>query len=459
MKIAVSLVLFFAASCASVAQAPPAWVTTGKSLRHPQEQYWIGTGFATGAGAINEAKVKAKAAIASQFKVTVSSKMTLVQTEKIVGKSSLMTSDMESRAESMVEAMELSGVEIAETFVSKVDGRTYALAVLEKEGFINTLQTELDKLVGRARQKMTDAAALSAKGDIGTAVNAYMEALDAIEEAGPKAVFFNLVAKGYSLPEDVLPETIESQMRDELSAITLKKISGDGQKGQYGAGLEQPLVVEALSNGNPIRGVPITFKVGETVLEKVITDEAGLAKHNFIVVKEGVRGNKGKALATVDLSKLSSKLRGELRNITTIEFDFTVDGGSAFACDVDVESDEAPDKNIYLGKLLVKALEQSGATVQRDAAVMAKGSLSVSDGGTVNGLDGQRVLQNVTLDIFFVNRANKSVLSSMSVSAKGLGRDAYEGLQKGINALKIPPKELSEAISKARTMSNAAQPK
>jgi hypothetical protein len=64
------------------------------------------------------------------------------------------------------------------------------------------------------------------------------------------------------------------------------------------------------------------------------------------------------------------------------------------------------------------------------------------------------VLQDITFEIFFINRNTQSVLSSVAVNAKGLGRDSEEALQKGLNALRLPPAKLSEAIGKARLVSS-----
>jgi hypothetical protein len=433
------------------AQPQPAWVTTGKSPKYPQDLYWVGVGQGMGARALEEAKAKAKAEIAKQFKVTVSSKSKLVQTEKIVGNSALMTSDLSDRIETEVEKMPLIGLEIAETFESNVTGKAFALAVLNREEFTNTLKSELDAEIAKIREKISSAAALSEKGDIGSAINAYMEALALAEEVGPKVVFFNIVAKGYVLPEDVRPEFIESQVRDELSMISLKKAGGDNQKGKIGEVLPEPLTVQALSKGTPIRGVPITFKAGDEVIEKVITGEDGLARLTYAVQALGIKGNKGRVTATLDLSRLSATLRSELRNITTLNFDIQVEGIGSFACDVEVaDNDITAGQNAMLAKMVVQALEKNGVTVQRNAPIVARGAFTAKEAGTVQGLNGQMVLQDITFEIFFINRNTQSVLSSVAVNVKGLGRDSEEALQKGLNALRLPPAKLSEAIGKAR---------
>lgn len=455
MKLIVScLMLWCVTAGVAWAQPQPAWVSTGKSPKYPQEMYWVGVGQGMGAKALDEAKAKAKAEIAKQFKVTVSTKSKLVQTEKIVGNSALITSDLTDRIETEVDKMPLIGLEIAETFESKVTGKAFALAVLNREEFTNTLKTELDGEIAKIREKIVSGGALSSKGDIGSAINAYMEALAIAEEVGPKVVFFNIVAKGYALPEDVRPEFIESQVRDELSMISLKKAGGDNQKGKIGDALPEPLTVQALSNGQPIRGVPITFKAGDEVIEKVITGDDGLAKLNYVVQALGIKGNKGKVTATLDLSRLSATLRSELRNITTLSFDIAVEGIGSFACDVEVADNDISDgQNIMLAKMVVQALEKNGVTVQRNAPIVARGSLTAKEAGTVQSLNGQLVLQDITFEVFFINRNTQSVLSSVSVNTKGLGRDSEEALQKGLNALRLPPAKLSEAIGKARLAS------
>ncbi|MCS7013050.1 MAG: LPP20 family lipoprotein [Chloroherpetonaceae bacterium] len=451
MKTHIWITLLCFAAGTAFAQPQPAWVTTGKHPKYPQDLYWIGVGQGMGARALDEAKSKAKAEIAKQFKVTVSSKTKLVQTEKIVGNSALMTSDLEDRIETQVDKMTLTGLEIAETFESKVTGKAFALAVLNREEFTNTLKTELEAEIAKIREKIASGASLSEKGDIGSAVNAYMEALALAEDVGPKVVFFNIVAKGYALPEDVRPEFIESQVRDELSMISLKKVSGDNQRGKIGENLPMPFVVQALSKGQPIRGVPITFKAGDEIVETVITGEDGMAKLEYVVQAVGIKGNKGKVTATIDLSRLSASLRSELRNITTLPFDFTVEGIGSFACDVEMADNDITDgQNAMLAKMMVQALEKNGVTVKRNAPIVARGSFTAREAGTVQSLNGQMVLQDITFEVFFINRNTQSVLSSVSVNVKGLGRDSEDALQKGLNSLRLPPAKLSEAIGKAR---------
>lgn len=451
MKAFVWTLLCCTVASLAVAQPQPSWVTTGKHPKYPQDLYWVGIGQGMGARALDEAKSKAKAEIAKQFKVTVSSKTKLVQTEKIVGNSALMTSDLEDRIETQVDKMPLTGLEIAETFESKVTGKAFALAVLNREEFTNTLKTELDAEIAKIREKIASGASLSEKGDIGSAVNAYMEALAIAEEVGPKVVFFNIVAKGYALPEDVRPEFIESQVRDELSMISLKKVSGDNQKGRIGENLPAPLVVQALSKGQPIRGVPITFKAGDDIVETVITGEDGMARLEYVVQAVGIKGNKGRVTATIDLSRLSAALRSELRNITTLPFDFTIEGIGSFACDVEMSDNDITDsQNAMLAKMMVQALEKNGVTVKRNAPIVARGAFTAREAGTVQSLNGQMVLQDITFEVFFINRNTQSVLSSVSINVKGLGRDSEDALQKGLNSLRLPPAKLSEAIGKAR---------
>lgn len=67
--------------------------------------------------------------------------------------------------------------------------------------------------------------------------------------------------------------------------------------------------MQALSKGQPIRGVPITFKAGDEVIEKVVTGEDGLARLTYAVQALGIKGNKGRVTATLDLSRLSATLR------------------------------------------------------------------------------------------------------------------------------------------------------
>lgn len=175
---------------------------------------------------------------------------------------------------------------------------------------------------------------------------------------------------------------------------------------------------------------------------------------NYVVQALGIKGNKAKVTATLDLSRLSATLRSELRNITTLSFDIAVEGIGSFACDVEVADNDITDgQNAMLAKMVVQALEKNGVTVQRNAPIVARGSFTAKEAGTVQTMNGPLVLQDITFEVFFINRNTQSVLSSVAVNTKGLGRDSEEALQKGLNALRLPPAKLSEAIGKARLAS------
>ncbi|MCL4509754.1 MAG: LPP20 family lipoprotein [Bacteroidetes bacterium] len=454
MKKLILLLLLVAAE--SFSQVPK-WVTAGKDIHYPTEFYWVGIGSAAGtdANALEQARQVARREVAAQLKVAVSADFSVVQKASRIGDSELVTSNLESRTESVVESMPLTGLEIAEIYVAKNDNTTYALAVLEKESFLNTLKVELDGIVNDAKTKLQSSDELSKSGEIGMAVNKYLDELTFIEPLFPKVVFYNALSQThYEVPQEIMPESIDLSLKNLLEKIFLKKISGDNQTQDLGKLFNEPFVVQAFmrdgGDEKALKGLPVSFKVGGKLIDKVFTGDKGFASYKFLSEAEGLReGSKGTVVACVDLAKVGSELRKALNQNTSVSFSYSV-VMPELRCYLELTGVGSSSAQKSLRNKLADILQKNGAILQSGAPFTIKVDLSSTDGGSMQGMGGTMVVQDVAMLVQLVDSKSQGVVGSLTANAKGLGKTKAEAVDKAVVSLKLPQSQLAEMLGKAK---------
>lgn len=447
-----SLFLLFIAlsaclSIPAIAQTPE-WVEKNQDKRYPPDRYWLGISSAVGAGAEEKAKESAKKEIAAQFKTIVKAKTIFSKKEENEGEKSTFAQSLNEKIETLIENVELTGVQVAE--IHKQGIRVFALAVLNKAEFLRPLREELNSYQTKVREKLKTAESFSAK-DFSTAVNAFLEALHLIDEAETKREFFNRISgETFIFSDKVQSQQIESALRTALGDVQLEIVSGNGQSGELGKAFKQPLVVKATSkSGSPLRGLSLVFSVEETPLGKVITDNDGVAFFSPIAQADGVTGGKGKITAAIELKQLSTQLRNELRQNTTVTFEFSLPL-SVFECELDLSAIDSERAKQSLEQKIVSALTKNGAVLKGNAALIAKASIDTSESTAVQGMNGQMLVKDITLTLQFQKR-DGSIVSSVSFSSTGLGKDNDSAIDKGLSEMRISSSKLAEPIAKARS--------
>jgi hypothetical protein len=449
-RLLVLLSLVLLSSCASTppVSAQPEWVSKRQDARYSPDLYWIGVSSAVGSNADQKAAEAAKKEIAAQFKVRVNATTTFIKTENTNGKNSEFSQSLTEKIQNIVENVELTGVQIAETHKEGI--RVHALAVLNKEEFWRPRRDELKAYRARAAEKSKSASSFAAT-DIGTALNAYLETLDLIDEMTPKAEFYNMLAPDkFVLPNELQPESIEKEMRATLGEIRVKAASGNGQTDEVGKTLDKPLVVRAeTKTGTPLRGLPVLFTVGETELAKIKTDEKGEASYSFVVNADGASGTKGQVFAGVDMTKLSPNMQKELRANTTAAFAYTIKT-VPFVCALQIDGIDDGSAEQTLKKKLSDALQKNGATFKGGAAMIVKASVSSSGTSSVQGMNGEILIREILTNVSFQTKSGDA-LSSFTISTKSIGKTEDEAVSKAMSELKIPSAKLAESIGKAKS--------
>jgi len=372
--------------------------------------------------------------------------------ESTVGTKSEISEQLEEKTSAVIDSMEIVGMKIAKSEIK--DGQTYVLAVLEKESFIEYLAKGINEIVKRNELLRSSADSNAQLGNINVAIQLYLSVLNNIGVVFPKIAFYNIVApKFYSLPQSILPEGIEIQLKSFLSNITLSIVSGNAQKGEIGKNLSEPFVVQALvkqkEQSLPLKGIDIQFNLGKNILSKAVTEENGKASYNFLVQSEGASGGKGKVIASVYVPNVSPDLRSLVTKNTTAEFSYSF-SQTSIPCVVIVEGVGSAKAKESFQKKLSQSLEKNGMSISDDASIIVKAMLSSGNGSSIDGMNGTMYTQEVTLAIQIIDKATNKILGTASTSAKGLGKKEEEAMEKGISSIKIPNRELGEALSKAK---------
>ncbi|MFQ3598040.1 MAG: hypothetical protein SNJ55_07600 [Chloroherpetonaceae bacterium] len=446
--ILVLLATLSACSSHTITAQTPEWVERNQDKRFPPDRFWIGVSSAVGSNAEEKAKEAAIKQIAAQFKTTVRAKTTFTKREETEGATSTFTQSLDEKIDNLIDNVELTGARIVETHKQGI--RVFALAVLSKEDFLRPLRRDLQAYQTSLAERLSTAESFAGK-DVSTAMNAYLDVLNTLDEAEPKREFFNRISgEVFEFSKAVQPSAVESAMRSTLADVRLMMVSGNNQTGNLGRAFAQPLVVKvSTKSGAPLRGLPIVFTAGETELGKVITDNEGVASFSPVAQADGVQGGKGKIIASIELRQLSPRLRSEVRQNASVSFDFTLNA-SSFACELDLSEIDDERARRAIEQKLSDALSKNGATLKSGSPLIAKAVVSAREAASVQGMSGEVIVKDVTLTLQFQRRGG-GVLSSTSFTAKGLGKDAESAVAKALSEIRISPARLAEPIAKAQS--------
>ncbi len=452
------LALLLAVLCvAGVSQAQlPDWARSGKSNRYPEEMYWVSVASAIGSEGIEKAKTQARVGIASQIKVTVSSRMKYVQSETIVGDLANYSTDMTSETQTVVEKMDFVDLTFPETFVNPVDTRSYVMAVLDKEQFFERLRRDMDGPVSELQQRLQNARAQAKAADLGEAVNTFASIMGDVPDLYPKIFFYNSIApNAYALPSDLIYDNLESELSTILGAVSLSIQGGNNQTVGLGKAFPQPLSVKALATidgkPTPLRGLTISYRTGSEEKETAITNAEAVASLNPIASPDLVtEGTAGTLVAFVDIPRMSARLKTKVEQNTSVAFAFTV-AGAQFTVKVTVAGAGPDAAQFELVKRVIKDLEKNNVRAnQQQSRYELHLIVTASDGQTVSGMGGNLYAQNVQVTGMLKDGSTGTILGTISASATGMDKDRDRAMEKGIAGVRFSSKELSSIVARAR---------
>ncbi|CUU10611.1 LPP20 lipoprotein [Candidatus Kryptobacter tengchongensis] len=427
----------------------PNWYKTQTHPKYPKEFYILGIGAAVGEDARETAKQNAIADVASQIKVQVQSEITSLEKERIINKESDYYSEFQQKSKTIVDEI-LTGCEIVEMDFDKKAKTWYALAVLDKQRYLASLEDEIENAWMQIKKLYEDAQSFIGAGKVLQAIQNLKDAQQKIYDIYSKQVFYNALSKiPYKPDVDLTASGIESEIRDLISRIKIEKVSGDNQVGRIGEELPEELVVKVFYQGNvlvPIvnANVVFTYKTGE-VIERTTTDEQGIASIKAIAM--GKRANQ--IIASFSIPGLPSEYA---RIISQIKAEFTYTTSAEMTPSVTVSLKGAKeDKLIFdVMKKLTQAIEKNGYKVEDEARFVVGGDIGSRVVSSVQGVGGMLYTVEAELNLFLKDLESGQIIGSMSVKSRAVGKSERDAYEKALKGMKFSNKELVEMLSNAK---------
>ncbi|MBW7887630.1 MAG: LPP20 family lipoprotein [Bacteroidetes bacterium] len=430
---------------ASFAQTP-SWYTTQNHPSFPKSTYLIGVGSGSGVTGLDAAKKTALADLVSQLRVQIQSEMNSVTKSYKMNDDEDLYSDFKKQTRTVV-SDELTGAEIAETYVDPSSAIAYAMAVLNKITYSQSIAAELESGWKQAADLREQAKEYFGKGRLVEAIQSIHQIRQVIAPLFAKQVLHNAVAgKPFASQYIFNPNALQSDIRSFLSNVVIEKKMGDNQKGKIGEPFGMPLMVSVfVKQGEskvPCNGVPVEFVYGEkTILGTGVTDEQGNAAL-LTTIKPVVNGGIQARISLPDLGREFQK------NIaaSAVTFKYTAAASDKkFSLQVQSSSKKISDN---LSKKITQAVTKAGYTISPSSDLVLKVETQSGSPIKVEGMAG--TLYSCQLDVIVTLSEKKSAMikSSAKFSAKGVGKTEAEGLEKAAESLTIDDRIFSELLEK-----------
>ncbi|MCS7229731.1 MAG: LPP20 family lipoprotein [Candidatus Kryptonium sp.] len=427
----------------------PNWYKTQTHPKYPKEFYILGIGAAVGEDLRETAKQNAIADVASQIRVQVQSEITSLEKERIINKESDYYSEFQQKSKTVIDEI-LTGCEVVEMNYDRKTKTWYALAVLDKQKYLASLEDEIDNAWIQIRKLYNDANSFKNAGKVLQAIQNLKDAQQKIYDIYSKQVLYNALSRIPYKPDiELTAGGIESEIRDLISKIKIEKVSGDNQVGKVGEELSEPLVVRVFYQGDvsvPIANANVVFsyKTGE-VIERTTTDEQGIASARVIAM--GKRANT--VVASFSIPGIPSEYARVLSQVKT-EFAYTVGTGMAPGVTVSLKGAKE-DKLIFdVMKRLTQAIEKNGYRVEDEARFVIGGDISSRVVSSVQGVGGMLYTVEAELNLFLKDLESGQIVGSMSVKSRAVGKSEKDAYERALRGMKFSNKDLVEMLSNAK---------
>ena len=319
----------------------------------------------------NEGTEKMKA-IASQIEVKIESTISSTQQSIEENDREYYSSVFVSKTKIIVDEMKLRGIQIVREAAE--GDKYYALAVLDKDIYTNSLKAELDYYYDKLSVLVNDSKAFLERGNIKTALENLVDAMSIVEEFYPRMVLYNTISiESYKVSGDISINKVLSHIRAILTGIRLKIVSGNDQSNPAGQLLPEPLVVKVICDMRgteiPLPDMPVIAKyANKEKLGNYTSDEHGLV--TIFAESVPTDGDRGRISVYLNLYGLPPILKENLRK-TEVEFRYTISEPKmslTFAVDIKDERGRALKK--VEGKI-ERAIKKMGYNIaEKDNAML-----------------------------------------------------------------------------------------
>jgi hypothetical protein len=425
----------------------PDWYTTHKNVRYPSEMYIIGVGAGSGSNATETAKKAAQMDVVSQIRVQVQAEAKNVSESFQFNNNEQLFSDFRSNVRTAV-SDEITGMEVAETVTDNATGTAYALVVLDRDKYCETIRTEMDAGWKQANDLRTAAFGFAKQGKLNDALQNFLETRNVITPLLPKQALYNAVSTSpYNLSFDFGPTTLSSDIRKVLSDVKLQKRSGDKQKGKIGESFSEPFVIQVTINQEgksvPVIGSPVVFETQDKMtLGDATSDDQGQAS-----LSTTVRAMTGNGIrARLAFKKLDREFEQDLLS-SAVNFSWTAEASSiAFAVKIDTKSSKTATA---LKEAFSSAITQIGYKVMRSSKYVIEVIVETGESSKVEGMAGTMYSVSANVISTLVDQEAGNTIGSVTFSGKGLARSESEAAEKAVGNVKIVLTDLSDLLQKA----------
>jgi hypothetical protein len=424
----------------------PDWYTTHKNIRYPSEMYIIGVGAGSGTNATEAAKKAAQTDVVSQIRVQIQAEVKNVSESFQFNKDEQLFSDFRSNVRTAV-SDEITGMEVAETVTDNSTGTAYALVVLERDKYCETIKTELDAGWKQANDLRTGAFEFARKGKLNDAIQNLFEARKTVSPLLPKQALYNAVSSTpYKPLSSFGPTMISADIRKVLSDVRIEKKSGDKQKGRIGESFSEPFVVRVTINqeGNsvPVVGSTVVFETSDKMkIADASTDDQGIAS-----LSTTIRAMSGNGIqARLFFAGLDREFDQNLLS-SAVNFTWKAEGSNvSFALKVVAKSNAVTSD---LKRAFTSAITQIGYKVVSSSKYIIEVSAEPGPLSKVEGMTGTLYSLSANVTATLMDKSNDNALGSVKFSGKGMARSEEEALEKAVGNVKINVADLSDLLQK-----------
>lgn len=417
----VFLLLSYCASTSSSnssSQQTPSWITT-------VEQEYPGGFYITGIGIhaeLDAAKQRAKAEVAAQIRSTVQSEITDIEQEISVEGEITSRSDITRKIREITDVT-VSGITYPRT--DNLNDKYYVLAVLDKEQYLRDIRVKLDDQVKALRDLRSSIGEQLDQGGLLTSLENFNALSDQLGEFVSLRSIYNAVSSAaYANTPEFTLNAIWTELVSHTRTVNIAIISGKNQSARLGESLSQPVTVrvtyQRAGSRIPALGVPVEFRNSDgSVIARKSTDDNGEASVSVNALP-GESPNQGRVEAGFG-SMPFPVLRQNLR-MKSAATDYRISRpGYAFAVQI-----VPAGKSDAFTETLRKGLSDLGYTLQDEAPVILRASLSVSNSREVAGFAGKQYLAEVKATVALVNRQTDTILGQTEFAGRGLSNQSSE---------------------------------
>ncbi len=438
--------LIIALIASSNAQVPD-WAKTYNHKKYPTSRYFLGVGIAKDK---NEAIELARADVAKQIQIKIEQELESIESEFREGERAFIKSETSARTKSMVTET-VTGIQVVET--KQVKENFYVLAVLNRAQYLSGLEVQMDEILQKTEQLVSNARELTTQGKVFAAVNNYLDAQNTIPEFYTKSALYTaLSAQKYPNLSQFTGPGIIAELRTVLANINLKLIEGANQRGQVGKPLPRAVLLQVVyqKNGQEIgvSNFPVVAQyLNGNIIQRLESNPDGKVAFQIVAVPTDAGGDRGSVCFKLDLNRLPEEMRNALsKSEIVVEYDLE-NVGLAFAVKVSPHDTQlVPSLASDLQQLIVT----NGYSIAYDAPYYLESALTVVNQKEIPTPAGKQYLVEIRLRLNLRYTGNNTLLNSLEVSGKGLDTQSPQvAIEKAYRNARIGKEKLAAFLQSA----------